>query len=182
MAEPISEGTHAARPAASADNLGCFYKETNGGMFQSDGTNWIPAGPPLVKLFTPVLQGGTDNPVSTFTTQIGRYYQIGKLCFVDIVLVSTTMTKTTLTDNLRVSLPVAAANVAGAVQLLKARVENGTAVVNGSAAETVANAAYLQFCDIPDGAASVLITYAALSLGVLTNTITVHVSGFYETV
>jgi hypothetical protein len=132
--------------------------------------------------YTPVLQGATDNPVPTYTTQQGRYWAFGKICFVQIQIVTSTMTKTTLTDQIRLSLPIAAANVAGNVSQLTARLENSTAVQNGLHAETSANNSYLTFRMPPTTTATAVLTYALLSIGVLTNTLTINVSGWYETV
>lgn len=134
-----------------------------------------------INTYTPALQGATDNPTATYTTQIGRYMLVGKRCYVTIVVVTSTMTKTTDTDNIRVSLPVAAANVANDVQLLMARAENGTAVKVASLAETIPNSSYLHLRQINATAASALLTYQSTSIGVLTNTITINVSGWYET-
>ena len=133
-----------------------------------------------MQTYSPALKGATDDPVVTYSVQLGRYATIGKLCYVSIVLVSTSMTKTTLTDALRVSLPLAAANNAGVMQQLSARLENATAALNATVAETVANASYVQLRNLPLAAASALLTYGVLSLGVLTNTITVVISGWYE--
>lgn len=132
--------------------------------------------------YTPVLQGATDNPVVTYTTQQGRWWQLGKIVFVQAQIASSTMTKTTLTDQVRMTLPVAAANVAGNISQIAARVENGTAVQNGMMAETSANNSYVTFRMLPTAAATVTLTYALTSLGVLTNTLTVNFSGWYETV
>jgi hypothetical protein len=132
--------------------------------------------------WTPALQGATDNPVPTYTTQQGRWWSLGKLVFVQAQIVTSTMTKTTLTDQVRLSLPVAAANVAGNLSQLTARLENSTAVQNGLVAETTANAAYIVFRMVPPTSSSSLLTYALTSLGVLVNTVTLQVTGWYETV
>lgn len=141
-------------------------------LFQVDGQ----------QTYTPTFQGATDNPTETYTVQIGRYQVLGKRCRVTIVLVTSTMAKTTLTDNIRVSLPVAAANVSNLTQLLEARLENGTAVKNATQAETTPNVSYLQLRYIPATAASALLTFGTADLGVLTNTITCVITGEYETV
>lgn len=131
--------------------------------------------------YTPVLQGATDNPVPTYTTQQGRYWQFGKIVFVQVQVVTSTMTKTTLTDQIRVSLPLAAANVAGNVSQLTARLENSTPIQNALVAETSANNTWLTFRMPPTTTASVVLTYALTSIGVLSNTVTINVSGWYET-
>lgn len=130
--------------------------------------------------YTPALQGSSDNPTATYPTQIGRYCQIGNLCFFSINLVTSTMTKTTLTDVLRISLPVAAASVVSDTKQVASRVENGTAILNGTLGEIASGTQYIQFRNLPLAAGSALLTYALLSLGVLTNTITFRASGVYE--
>lgn len=132
--------------------------------------------------YTPALQGATDNPVPTYTTQQGRYWLHGKVCFVRAQVVTSTMTKTTLTDQVRLTLPLAAANVANDLSQLTGRLENGTAVQNGLIAETTANASYVVFRMLPPTSGSSLLTYALTSLGVLTNTVTIQITGWYETV
>ncbi len=131
--------------------------------------------------YTPVLQGATDNPSPTYTTQQGRWWQMGKLVFVQGQIVASTMSKTTTADQVRMTLPVAAVNVAGHLSQLVARLENSTAVQNGLIGETVAGAAYIVFRMLPPTSSSAILTYAITSLGVLTNTVTLNVSGWYET-
>jgi hypothetical protein len=132
--------------------------------------------------WTPALQGASDNPVPTYTTQQGRYWAFGKIVFVQAQITSTSMTKTTTTDQVRLSLPIAAANIAGHLSQLVARLENGTAVQNAVIAETTPNAAFLVFRMVPSTSASALLTYGVTSLGVLVNTVNLNVSGWYETV
>lgn len=102
------------------------------------------------------------------------------MCYVQAQIVTTTMTKTTLTDELRMTLPIAAANVNNNVGYLDARLENATAVLNAGVALTTPNVAYVTFRNLPSAAASAIVTYALLSLGALTNTVTFHISGWYE--
>lgn len=138
-----------------------------------------PPGIPVA--YTPVLKGATDDPsAATYSTQVGRYILIGKLCWVNIHLITTSITKTTLTDDLRISLPFTAANNSGQVHLLNGRTTNGTPVQNANIAIVAANTAYLTMGQLPLTAALANITYALLSLGVLTNTITFQASGVYE--
>lgn len=132
--------------------------------------------------YTPVLQGATDNPSPTYTTQQGRYWAFGRMCFIRAQVVTSTMTKTTLTDQVRLTLPLAAANVSGDLNQLVARLENGTPVQNGMIGETTPNVAYLVFRMLPSTSGSALLTYGLTGLGVLINTVTLQVSGWYETV
>lgn len=135
------------------------------------------------KSYTPVLYGATDDPSAvTYSTQVGRYFQVGKLCFFSVRLTTTSITKTTLTDALRVSLPMPSANIANSRWKLHGAVGNSTPVQNANTAYIDPNTSYLTFSQNPLTAAIADITYALLSLGVLTNTITFEASGFYETV
>lgn len=141
--------------------------------------DYPPPGIPAA--YTPVLKGATDDPsAATYSTQVGRYILIGKLCWVSIQLVTTSITKTTLTDDLRISLPFTAANNSGQIHLLNARTTNSTPVQNANVAIINPNTAYLTMGQLPLTAALANITYAVLSLGVLTNTITFQASGVYE--
>lgn len=131
--------------------------------------------------YLPTLSGATENPVPTLSTQLGRFFVIGAVCFFTYKLVSTTMTKATLTDVLNISLPLPALTDAGVVYKFPARVENATAVVNGVLGEIASGASVATVREIPNAAASVAMTYqvAAPGIGVLTNTITFEGSGFY---
>lgn len=104
------------------------------------------------------------------------------MCFIRAQVVTSTMTKTTLTDQVRLTLPLAAANVSGDLNQLVARLENGTPVQNGMIGETTPNVAYLVFRMLPSTSGSALLTYGLTGLGVLINTVTLQVSGWYETV
>lgn len=132
--------------------------------------------------YLPVLTGQTDNPVVTYTTQLGRFALIGNMCFFNITLVSSTMTKTTLTDLVSVSLPVPAATLVGMVQSGAARMENATAVANMTRYEIASGASSMQFRNYALAASSSQLTYAVTTpgIGVLTNVITIQVSGVYE--
>lgn len=132
--------------------------------------------------YTPILKGASDDPSPvTYSVQVGKYMKINKLCWFKVILTTTSITKSTLTDNLRVSLPFTAATQTGDETLVSARVENGTPVVNGTSGRILSNTAYCEFISLPVGAASAVVTYALLSLGVLTNTISFRASGFFET-
>ena len=132
--------------------------------------------------YLPILTGATDNPVVTTSAAIGRFHILGAALFLYFRLVSTTMTKTTLTDLVQLSLPVAAATVTGAVAQGSARVENGTAVANMSVFEIASAAQVMNFRNYALAASSSQLTYAVTTpgIGVLTNTITFNGEGFYE--
>lgn len=144
-----------------------------------------PSFPPMYdwQAYTAALTGATNDPVATYTTQVGKFFLIGPLCFFKFNLVTSTMTKSTLTDALRVTLPLTAATLTGDVTVFKARVENATAVANALQGEIASNTAYATFRNYAALAtAGVQTTYAATDpgIGVLTNTITFQGSGFYE--
>lgn len=151
-----------------------------GGNYPNPTVGQINGVSVAMQTYVPVLQGASDNPVPVYGVQVGRYCQIGKMVFFSVNITTTTMTKTTLTDALRISLPIAAANNAGQVNLCDARVENATAVLNGVQAEISAGNQYMQLRNLPLAAASALLTYALLSLGILSNTITFNITGRYE--
>lgn len=124
--------------------------------------------------YTPVLQGATDNPTATYSVQVGRYIIIGKIGIAKFRITTTTMTKTTTSDVVRVSLPFTSANNTNDRTVFTARVENGTAVHNGIQGRVDANTAYATFMYIPSAASSENLTYASGSLGTLTNTINIE--------
>lgn len=147
-------------------NLGLGTLATQSGSWQS---------------YSPILKGATEDPTPvTYVTQIGRYCQLGSLVAFKVTLSTSSVTKSTLTDSLRISLPLAAANNSGEITTISARIENATAVLNGTAGEIVANTSYIQFRNVPLVSASALLTYGLFSLGVLTNAITFRASGIYE--
>lgn len=130
--------------------------------------------------YSPILKGATDDPAVVYSTQVGRYVLVGSLLYFKINLVTTSITKTTLTDNVRISLPAISANNAGDMAIMSAMIENSTAVLNGNAGEIGPANQYMQFKNLPLATSSAFITYALDSLGVLSNTITFSASGFYE--
>lgn len=131
--------------------------------------------------FTPALQGATDNPSPTYSVQVGRYIRFGKICFFTIHIVTTTMTKTTTADAIRISLPFTAKNTTNALWRIEARATNGTPVINANTARIDPNTAYLTLAQLPLTAALADVTYEAVTgIGVLTNTITFQASGLYE--
>lgn len=133
--------------------------------------------------YTPTLGGATDNPVPTYTTQVGRFMILGALLFYQIRLVTSTMTKTTLTDPVLISLPIVSATQTGAVWQGLARCENGTPIPNPTYSEVASASSNLTMRALAAaGNATLPLTYAVASpgIGVLTNTITTNCSGFYE--
>lgn len=132
--------------------------------------------------YIPVLTGATDNPAPTFTTQVGRFLIQGSILFFKFKLVSTTMTKTTLTDVVNISLPYVAATNTGEVTTFLGRVENATAVANMIIGEIASGANVATFRNYALAASSSQLTYAVTTpgIGVLTNTITFNGEGWYE--
>lgn len=142
-------------------------------------------GVPVWTPYTPAYTGQTDSPVVTYTTQVGRYMVVGNTCFFKAVLVSSTLTKTTLTDNFQVTLPFTAATTTGIQDIMAAQVENGTAVVNGLRGKIASGASVITFQNYASTTANAsTITWgtATPGIGVLTNTITTVVEGSYEIV
>lgn len=141
--------------------------------------------PPMFawQAYTPSLTGATDNPVPTFSTQVGRFLALAGMMFYQLRLISTTMTKSTLTDPVQITLPVAAATVTGAVWQGLGRCENTTPIPNPTYSEIASAASVATMrANAAAGNASLPLTYAVASpgIGVLTNTITFNASGFYE--
>lgn len=134
--------------------------------------------------WTPALTGSTQAPSAiTYSTQTGRYHKVGKMVSFSVNIITTNISKLTRTDELRVNLPFKCANVTGAVYNCAARVGNATAVLNGGLAQVAPNTQHLTFRATPlSGVTSAVITYEATSLGVISNTVTIQASGFYESV
>lgn len=132
--------------------------------------------------YTPSLIGATDNPAPTYSNQLGRFLILAGTLFYKIRITTTTMTKTTTTDNFEVTLPETVGGVANELTQGSARIENGTAVANASIAEAVNGNNFLLFRYMPATAASGQVTYAATApgIGVLTNTINFVATGFFE--
>lgn len=138
----------------------------------------------IMQDYVPSLQGATDNPVVTFGTRVGRFtIVVPGLVFYQIFLTTTTMTKTTLTDVLRITLPLTSRTQTGAVWQGLGRCENTTPIPNPTYSEVTSNVGFLVMrANAAAGNASLPMTYAVASpgIGVLTNTITYNASGFYE--
>lgn len=131
--------------------------------------------------YTPVLQGATDDPVPTYATRVGRYTQSGGLVVFFFSFTTTTMTKTTLTDQVRITLPVTAKNTSNQIVQCNLRITNGTVVQNANLGLIQPNTGYIEAYQLPLDVALTSFTYAvATGIGVLTNTITYQGSGFYE--
>lgn len=130
--------------------------------------------------YTPILKGATDDPVATYATQVGQYILIGKVCYFTFKVVTSTMTKTTLTDVVRMTLPFTSVNRSNQVALVNASASNATPVQNANVGYINPNVAYTTFAQLGLTTAQTDETYAITSLGVLTNTITFSGSGTYE--
>lgn len=132
--------------------------------------------------YTPALQGATDNAVPTFTTIIGRFALFQNLVFLKFKMVSSTMTKSTLTDLVQVPVPLPAATLTSDNCQMSARVENATPVANHNQFEIASAAVFGTFRNYTLAAASSQLTYAVTTpgIGVLTNVITLQASGYYE--
>lgn len=133
--------------------------------------------------YTPNLLGATDNAVATFSTQEGAFIVIGNMVTVNVKLVSTTMTKTTLTDPVLINLPMTAVTRTGATWQGLGRCENTTPIPNPTYTEIVSAASNMTMrANAAAGNASLPLTYAVASpgIGVLTNTITINGTITYE--
>lgn len=132
--------------------------------------------------YTPSLTGATNDPVATYGTRVGYFCTVGPFCYFTFNITTTTMTKSTLTDALRITLPLPAVTLTNLVFFFPARVENGTAVANALRGEVASGLSYATFRNYAALAtASAQTTYAVADpgIGVLTNTITYQGSGFY---
>lgn len=137
--------------------------------------------PPTGVTYTPVLQGGTDNPTVTYTTQYGKYWlNPNKRCEFEIEIVASTMTKTTLTDAVRVSLPFAAKSTGPLKNIMVAQLENAdvTSANTANHAFVDPNSSYLTFVQV--GLATKLVNFTYTLMGVLTGTVTIRAKGVYE--
>ena len=134
--------------------------------------------------YTPVLSGQTDAMGGAYATQFGKFCVIGSTCFFKFALVTSgTVTKTTLTDNFQVSLPLTAANnTGGNNEYFAARVQNATCVNNAYAGVVVNNTSVANFYNYVIGTVAANLTWAATGngIGVLSNVITAVGSGSYE--
>lgn len=135
--------------------------------------------------YTPILAGSTDNPVATYTTQIGKFCILGGLCFFKFALVTSgTTTKTTLGDSFAVSLPLTAATNAGTSvgEYFSCRVQNATVVNNANVGVIASAAVNATFQAYVIGTAAAAVTWAATGagIGVLSNVITAVGSGSFE--
>ncbi len=138
--------------------------------------------PPVVQigLWTPALLGATNNPVPTYTTQFGYYYLIGEMLFFTGNIVTSTMTKTTLTDEIRISLPFTSFDQTSELYRHQLMLKNSTPVKDGNVGRITPNTSYLTVYQNSLTGGDAALTYGLLDLGVLTNTITIEFSGFYR--
>jgi hypothetical protein len=143
--------------------------------------NYEPAQIQGSTSFTPILLGATDNPNVTYTKQIGLYRMVGKRCVFDIEIVTSNITKATLTDAIRVSLPAFAASSPPITRISNVQAENAIPVRVGTSCYIIAGD---NFLTLKQSSSSLLgdLTYALLTgIGILTNVITIRVGGSFET-
>lgn len=117
--------------------------------------------------YTPVIQGSSTAGTGTYSSQIGRYTQIGNIVFFQLTVVWTAHTGT---GNLRVSIPVASASLgfSSAVNILASNVS-----YTGTLAGVVSdNASYVSFFD--------QVSNTAASATPLDTSGTLWVSGHYQ--
>lgn len=145
------------------------------------GNGSIPLAPSF-QAYTPSFTGATDNPTATYTTQVGRFYLVGNLCFFKYNVVTSTMTKTTTSDNFQVSLPLPAATNTNDIVNFAAKLTNATAVAQGILGEIASANQFATFRIYQITGAATTITWATTTpgIGVITNTVTATGGGFYE--
>lgn len=113
----------------SITGLGATAITLGGGSALANYTSWAPYTATLT------LVGGSGNTVPTFATSIARWMQIGKLVFVDVVLINTSGgTAGAGTGNVTIALPVAvSASAASAEGYVPAgSAQNGSTIVSTS--------------------------------------------------
>lgn len=132
--------------------------------------------------WTPIIKGASDDPASvSYANRVATYYMVGNMCLFNFSFQTTTMTKSTLTDQVRISLPFTSKNTSGNVVACSLRISNATPVVNANYGLIQPNVAYIEASQVPLVAAVANFTYALVTgIGVLTNTITYQGSGWYE--
>lgn len=137
-----------------------------------------------VQTYTPVLKGQTDDPVVTYATQVGQFYVLGNMVYINVnITTSGTVTKTTTSDAFAVSLPFPSATLASRNDTLSCDVENATAVslgLTGVVGSNTSQATFLTYSAIVAGKGAP-VTWATTTpgIGVLSNAITVKCSGWY---
>lgn len=155
-----------------------FEESTN--RWEAQAPSFASSSDLYIAAWSPVLKGATDDPVVTYTNQSGSVGLAGRICFITVDIVTSTMTKTTTSDAIRIDLPFPSRDWQGVRVLLPASAYNATPVQVANQAVILPNTNYLTLMQQSLTAAPSNITYGALSIGVLTNTITFRVSGCYQ--
>lgn len=118
--------------------------------------------------FTPTIIGAASAGAGTYTTQVGRYQQFGKLVYYEATLVWTAHTGT---GNMRIAgLPIAAAGSGRWAQSVQ--VSNLTWGAGQLHASIIGGESVIRLFNVDSGAAEA--EFALDTAG------TIHVSGFYE--
>lgn len=130
--------------------------------------------------YSPLLVGVTDDPSVTYGKRFGSFKMDGNLVHFTVNLTSTSMTKATLGDEVRVTLPMNSAGMSDQMFLCTAHVENASPASNSYLAEIIPHTSYMTFRTTPISGSTQVLTYAMSGLGALNQTITVRVSGSYE--
>lgn len=129
--------------------------------------------------YAPALQGATDNPAATYTVQNGWYMINNKMLHFGFQLKTSTMSKTTLSDRVRVSLP-RARSAGGADIIVLCRSENSILSQNANQGIVSPATAYVELHQQTLTSARSAITYALTSLGLLSGNVTIECSGSYN--
>lgn len=94
---------------ASSANVMAALATANTAVLTTDGSG-VPSLVNAGTSYTPTAVGGTTAGSTTYTTQVGRYTQIGPLVVATFVVIGTF--GATAAGSMRISLPVTAANIA----------------------------------------------------------------------
>jgi hypothetical protein len=141
--------------------------------------NYEPSSIQPTQTYLPTLTAATPPTAVTYSKQLGNYRMVGTRLFFDIDLIITSVTKLTgLSDAMRVTLPTTIGS--GPTKVTYAQGENSVPVLSASGAELVPGNNYLTLKQTNLGKLLNL-TFGLLDgIGVLSNTITIKVSGSYE--
>ncbi|MBE9178604.1 hypothetical protein IQ268_08535 [Oculatella sp. LEGE 06141] len=129
--------------------------------------------------YSPTLLGASSNPTVTYANRVGRYAELGKIVLFYCSFKTTQISKTGLTDTLRISLPKQAIALLGDVELTGTTVQ-GSLGLAGNTGFVRGGTGYLEVGSKVAGSVTGLVTYGLTSLGLLNSQITFMAAGAYE--
>lgn len=142
----------------------------------------IPPGDYIWTDYTPILKGQTQDPINVnYATQIGRYFRLDKFCTVNVNILTTSMTKTTLTDNFAVSLPYPAVTRLGQVWSGTCTVSAALAVTTGVFASVASGSNMMIFKTSGLNNLTYGLTGLVSGIGLLNSNISINATIVYET-